>query len=157
MIAATKTCTRWKKPPDYAFERSAVSRIAAVFEKLRALGRPALIPFVTAGDPTPQRTVAILHALVAAGADLIELGLPLSDPMADGPVIQRSSERALAHGVGLREVLALAKEFRSHNSATPVVLMGYATPFGRLALAPFVAAARDPGVDGVLTVDYPPE
>jgi tryptophan synthase alpha chain len=134
-----------------------VSRIPATFEKLRAAGRPALIPFVTAGDPAPKQAVAIMHALVRGGADVIELGVPFSDPMADGPVIQRSSERALKHGVTLRDVLAYVTEFRRTDATTPVVLMGYANPIERMGHAAFVAAAKAAGVDGVLIVDYPPE
>ncbi len=134
-----------------------MSRIAATFDKLRAARRAALIPFVTAGDPAPGQTVAVMHALVAGGADVIELGVPFSDPMADGPVIQRSSERALKHGVGLRDVLGYVGEFRRTNGATPVVLMGYANPIERMGLADFVARAGKAGVDGVLIVDYPPE
>jgi len=134
-----------------------LSRISATFEKLRAAKRSALIPFVTAGDPAPRQTVPVMHALVKAGADVIELGVPFSDPMADGPVIQRSSERALKHGVGLRDVLALVAEFRRTDAATPVVLMGYANPVEHMGLAAFVAQARAAGVDGVLIVDYPPE
>jgi tryptophan synthase alpha chain len=134
-----------------------MGRITATFEKLRAAGRPALIPFVTAGDPAPRQTVPVMHALVAGGADVIELGMPFSDPMADGPVVQRSSERALKHGVGLRDVLGYVAEFRRKDSSTPVVLMGYANPIERMGLAPFVAAAGAAGVDGVLIVDYPPE
>jgi tryptophan synthase alpha chain len=134
-----------------------VSRIAATFEKLRAARAPALIPFVTAGDPHPRQTVAIMQALVEAGADVIELGVPFSDPMADGPVIQRSSERALKHHVGLRDVLAMVAEFRRTDATTPVVLMGYANPIERMGHAAFVAQARASGVDGVLIVDYPPE
>jgi tryptophan synthase alpha chain len=134
-----------------------LSRIAATFEKLRAAKAPALIPFVTAGDPHPRETVAVMHALAKAGADVIELGVPFSDPMADGPVIQRSSERALKHHVGLRDVLGMVTEFRNSDAATPVVLMGYANPVERMGLAAFVCAARAAGVDGVLIVDYPPE
>ena len=134
-----------------------MSRIAATFDKLRAAGRPALIPFVTAGDPSAEHTPAIMKALVAGGADVIELGVPFSDPMADGPVIQRSSERALKHGVSLRDVLAMVTAFRADNSTTPVVLMGYANPVERLGFAAFVSMARAAGVDGVLIVDYPPE
>jgi tryptophan synthase alpha chain len=134
-----------------------LSRIAATFEKLRAAKAPALIPFVTAGDPHPRETVAVMHALAKAGADVIELGIPFSDPMADGPVIQRSSERALKHHVGLRDVLVMVAEFRRSDAATPVVLMGYANPIERMGLAAFVSAARAAGVDGVLIVDYPPE
>ena len=133
------------------------SRIASTFGKLRAAGRPALIPFVTAGDPAPRQTVAIMHGLVKGGADVIELGMPFSDPMADGPVIQRSSERALAHGVTLRNVLEYVTEFRRTDTSTPVVLMGYANPIERMGLAAFVHAAKAAGVDGVLIVDYPPE
>jgi tryptophan synthase alpha chain len=134
-----------------------VSRIDATFARLRAARRAALIPFVTAGDPSPRQTVAVMHALVKGGADVIELGVPFSDPMADGPVIQRSSERALKHGVGLRDVLASVAEFRRADTSTPVVLMGYANPIERMGLAAFVTQARAAGVDGVLIVDYPPE
>jgi tryptophan synthase alpha chain len=134
-----------------------LSRIAATFDQLRAARRAALIPFVTAGDPHPRQTVAVMQALAKNGADLIELGVPFSDPMADGPVIQRSSERALKHNVGLRDVLAMVAEFRRNDAATPVVLMGYANPIERMGLEKFVAAARTAGVDGVLIVDYPPE
>jgi len=136
---------------------SAASRISATFVKLRAEERPALIPFVTAGDPAPRQTVAIMHALVAGGADVIELGIPFSDPMADGPVIQRSSERALSQGVTLRHVIAYVAEFRRTDKSTPVVLFGYANPIERMGEAVFIAAAREAGVDGVLIVDYPPE
>lgn len=134
-----------------------LSRIAATFEKLRAVKRAAIIPFITAGDPAPAQTVGIMHGLVQGGADVIELGVPFSDPMADGPVIQRSSERALKHGVGLRQVLAFVAEFRRTDSTTPVVLMGYANPVERMGLGAFVKAARESGVDGVLIIDYPPE
>jgi tryptophan synthase alpha chain len=134
-----------------------MSRISATFEKLRAARRSALIPFITAGDPNPRATVPAMKAMVQNGADVIELGVPFSDPMADGPVIQRSSERALKHGVGLRDVLAMVAEFRRGDAATPVVLMGYANPIERMGLEAFVAQARVAGVDGVLIVDYPPE
>ena len=134
-----------------------MSRIAATFERLRAERRAALIPFVTAGDPAPAQSVAIMHALVRGGADVIELGMPFSDPMADGPVIQKSSARALKNGVGLRDVLGYVAEFRRTDGKTPVVLMGYANPIERMGLAAFVAAASKSGVDGVLIVDYPPE
>jgi len=134
-----------------------MSRIAARFALLQKKGRKALIPFITAGDPQPGQTVPLMHALVAAGADLIELGVPFSDPMADGPTIQRASERALAFGVSLRVVLGMVREFRKSDDATPVVLMGYANPIEAYGAAAFVADARDAGVDGVLTVDYPPE
>jgi tryptophan synthase alpha chain len=134
-----------------------MSRIASTFAALKAANRKALIPFVTAGDPAPDKTVPLMHALVDGGADIIELGVPFSDPMADGPTIQRSSERALKHGVGLRDVLAMTADFRKINSTTPVVLMGYANPIEAMGWDGFCAAAKAAGVDGVLTVDYPPE
>ncbi|HEX5128199.1 MAG TPA: tryptophan synthase subunit alpha [Usitatibacter sp.] len=134
-----------------------MSRIAEVFSRLKAARRPALIPFVTAGDPAPAQAVGVMHGLVAGGADVIELGVPFSDPMADGPVIQRSSERALAKGVSLRDVLGYVAEFRKEDSKTPVVLMGYANPIERMGEEEFVEAAKKAGVDGVLIVDYPPE
>jgi tryptophan synthase alpha chain len=134
-----------------------LSRIAGVFERLRAQRRKALIPYLTAGDPHAETTPALMHALVAGGADVIELGVPFSDPMADGPVIQRAAERAIRNGVGLKKTLALVAEFRKTDSATPVVLMGYANPIERLGRAEFAQAAKAAGVDGVLVVDYPPE
>ncbi|MBX9900160.1 MAG: tryptophan synthase subunit alpha [Burkholderiaceae bacterium] len=134
-----------------------MSRIQACLAALAAKQKKGLIPFITAGDPAPELTVPLMHALVAGGADIIELGVPFSDPMADGPVIQRASERALLHGVGLRDVLQFVREFRSTNSTTPVVLMGYANPIERLGQANFIAQAAADGVDGVLVVDYPPE
>ncbi|MEW5788015.1 MAG: tryptophan synthase subunit alpha [Pseudomonadota bacterium] len=134
-----------------------MSRIPATFAALQAAGRKALIPFITAGDPDPAATVPLMHALVAGGADILELGVPFSDPMADGPTIQKSSERALKHGTGLRDVLAMVAEFRASNSQTPVVLMGYANPIEAMGWDGFCAAAAGAGVDGVLTVDYPPE
>ncbi|KPF68307.1 tryptophan synthase subunit alpha [beta proteobacterium AAP99] len=134
-----------------------MERIDARFASLKAAGRKGLIPFFTAGDPAPESTVPLLHALARAGADVIELGVPFSDPMADGPVIQRSSERALARGVGLKQVLAWVAQFRAEGGTTPVVLMGYANPIERMGLSVFAAAAREAGVDGVLVVDYPPE
>ena len=134
-----------------------MSRISSVFEQLKAQHKTALIPFVTAGDPDPQLTVPILHALAAAGADIIELGVPFSDPMADGPTIQRASERALKHHVGLKDVLALVAEFRKTNTATPIVLMGYANPVEHMGYEAFAKNAAAAGVDGVLTVDIPPE
>ncbi|WP_457324597.1 tryptophan synthase subunit alpha [Roseateles sp. P5_E11] len=115
------------------------------------------MPFVTAGDPYPSATVDLLLAMAEAGADVIELGVPFSDPMADGPVIQRAGERALKNGIGLRKVLGFVREFRARNSKTPLVLMGYANPVERYGLDAFVADAKDAGVDGVLIVDYPPE
>lgn len=134
-----------------------MSRIQARFDALRAVGRKALIPYITAGDPQPRVTVPLLHALVEAGADVLELGVPFSDPMADGPVIQRSSERALAQGVGLRDVLAMVREFRLKDVDTPLVLMGYANPIEAMGANPFVREAKTSGVDGVIVVDYPPE
>jgi tryptophan synthase alpha chain len=129
----------------------------ATFARLAKDKRKALIPFVTAGDPTREITVPLMHELVAAGADVIELGVPFSDPMADGPVIQRASERALQNGVGMLDVLAYVAEFRATNSTTPVVLMGYANPIERMGLSRFAQNAKAAGVDGVLIVDYPPE
>lgn len=134
-----------------------MSRIEATFKKLRSQGKKALIPFITAGDPEPDMTVALMHALVQAGADIIELGVPFSDPMADGPVIQRSSERALRQGVNLKGILSMVSEFRKTNLETPVVLMGYANPVEAMGHEKFAAQAKASGVDGVLTVDYPPE
>jgi tryptophan synthase alpha chain len=134
-----------------------MSRIQATFERLARERRKALIPYITAGDPEPGVTVPLMHALAKAGADVIELGVPFSDPMADGPVIQRSSERALKHRVGLDQVVSLVAEFRRTDAATPVVLMGYANPIEAMGLKTFVEAARRAGVDGVLVVDYPPE
>jgi tryptophan synthase alpha chain len=134
-----------------------MSRIKNTFEQLAAERKKGLIPFMTAGDPDPARTVEFMHALAAGGADVIELGVPFSDPMADGPVIQQSSERALAKGVTLKSVLADVKRFRETNDKTPVVLMGYANPIERMGAEAFAAAAKDAGVDGVLVVDYPPE
>ena len=134
-----------------------MSRIQTTFEQLARNGRKALIPFVTAGDPEPGMTVPLMHALVEAGADVLELGVPFSDPMADGPVIQRASDRALKHGVGLDRVLAFVREFRASDQVTPVVLMGYANPIEAMGSTRFVEAAHQAGVDGVLVVDYPPE
>ncbi len=134
-----------------------MSRIAARFEALRAAGRKALIPYITAGDPDPSLTVALLRALVESGADILELGVPFSDPMADGPVNQRSSERALAKGVSLASVLGMVREFRTLDRDTPVVLMGYANPIEAMGIEKFVSDAAAAGVDGVLVVDYPPE
>jgi tryptophan synthase alpha chain len=134
-----------------------MSRIQATFERLARERKKALIPYVTAGDPQPRLTVPLMHALAKAGADVIELGVPFSDPMADGPVIQRSGERALKHHVGLDQVLGFVAEFRKTNAATPVVLMGYANPIEAMGLKSFVEGAQRAGVDGVLVVDYPPE
>lgn len=134
-----------------------MSRIQTTFATLKQSGKKALIPFITAGDPHPDQTVAMLHGLVKSGADLIELGVPFSDPMADGPVIQRASERALVHKVGLRHVLAMVKEFRQQDDKTPIILMGYANPIEAMGIEKFADAAKDAGIDGMLTVDYPPE
>ena len=134
-----------------------MSRIQGVFEGLKAQGRKALIPYVTAGDPYPDATVDLMLAMAAAGADVIELGVPFSDPMADGPVIQRAAERALAKGIGMPQVLDFVRGFRTRNDKTPVVLMGYANPIERYGVDRFVADAKAAGVDGVLVVDYPPE
>ena len=134
-----------------------MSRIKATFDALQASGRKALIPYVTTGDPFADATVDIMVAMAAAGADVIELGVPFSDPMADGPVIQKAGERALARGIGMPQVLEQVRLFRIQNQATPVVLMGYANPIERYGIERFVADARSAGVDGVLVVDYPPE
>ncbi len=134
-----------------------MSRITATFAQLNKQGRKALIPFITAGDPDPASCVPLMHALVAGGADIIELGVPFSDPMADGPVIQRASERALKHGVSLRDVISWVAEFRKSNEQTPVVLMGYANPIEAMGADNFVKAAKAAGADGVVVVDYPPE
>ncbi|HTT07231.1 MAG TPA: tryptophan synthase subunit alpha [Gammaproteobacteria bacterium] len=134
-----------------------MSRIQSCFEALRRNHRKALIPFLTAGDPSPASTVPLMHTLVEAGADLIELGVPFSDPMADGPVIQRASERALKYGVSLHDVIGMTAEFRKTNAQTPVVLMGYLNPIEVMGYESFVEAAARAGVDGVLTVDLPPE
>ncbi len=134
-----------------------MSRIQSVMAAAKAAGRKSLIPYVCAGDPYPDITVPLMHALVAAGSDIVELGVPFSDPMADGPVIQRASERALKFGVGLGDVLAMVRTFRQTNDTTPVVLMGYANPIERMGIEVFAAQAKAAGVDGVLVVDYPPE
>lgn len=134
-----------------------MSRIAARFAALAKAGRKALIPYVTAGDPNPEVTVPLMHAMVAAGADIIEMGVPFSDPMADGPVIQAACERALKHHVSLRNVLDMVKQFRAQDKDTPVILMGYLNPVEVMGYAAFAQAAQTAGVDGVLTVDLPPE
>jgi len=134
-----------------------MSRIQGCFQALAKAKRKALIPYITAGDPHPSLTVALMRGLVEAGADILELGVPFSDPMADGPVIQRSGERALKHGVGLGDVLKMVAEFRKGDSATPVVLMGYANPIEAMGIRPFLERASAAGVDGVIVVDYPPE
>jgi len=134
-----------------------VSRLAATFERLTKTGRKALIPFITTGDPRPDFTLPLMHALVKAGVDIIELGVPFSDPMADGPVIQRASERALAHKMSLKKTLAIAEEFRKTDQQTPVVLMGYLNPIEAMSYEGFANAAQRADIDGVLTVDLPPE
>lgn len=142
-----------------------MSRIASTFSKLQAQGRKALIPYVTAGFPFADVTPELMHAMVAGGADVIELGVPFSDPSADGPVIQKAGDKALAQGIGLVQVLAMVRSFRTQDSSTPVVLMGYANPVERYnqkhdqqdGRSAFVRDASQAGVDGVLIVDYPPE
>ena len=138
-----------------------MSRIATTFEALKKDGRRALIPYVTAGFPYADITPELMHGMVAAGADVIELGVPFSDPMADGPVIQKAGEDALAMGIGMKQVLAMVAAFRQQDTATPVVLMGYANPVERYDLVhgkkAFIRDASAAGVDGLLVVDYPPE
>ena len=134
-----------------------MSRITKCFDTLKAQNKKALIPYITAGDPDPGDTVSLAHALVEAGANIIELGVPFSDPMADGPVIQRASERALAHHVSLHQVLDMVREFRQNDNDTPVVLMGYLNPVEVMGYESFAKEAAEAGVDGVLTVDMPPE
>lgn len=138
-----------------------MNRIATTFAKLQEKGRKALIPYVTAGFPFVNITPDLMQGMVTAGADIIELGIPFSDPMADGQVIQKAGDRALALGVGLKQVLEMVRQFRQKNTTTPVVLMGYANPIERYdqvqGAGRFVADAADAGVDGVLIVDYPPE
>jgi tryptophan synthase alpha chain len=134
-----------------------VSRINQCFEKLKADGRTALISYITGGDPEPWVTVPMLHALVDAGADILELGVPFSDPMSDGPVIQKACERALKNNVSIHTVLDMVKQFRERDSETPIVLMGYANPLEVMGYEQFAQKAQEVGVDGVLTVDLPPE
>jgi tryptophan synthase alpha chain len=130
-----------------------MSRLSERFSALKAAGRKALVPYITAGDPAPQHTVPLMHALVEAGADVIELGVPFSDPMADGPVIQLACERALAHGTGLTRILEMVTEFRKTDAHTPVVLMGYLNPLETMGVEAFAQRAQTAGVDGVLLVD----
>ena len=137
--------------------RTESNRIDQRFAELKAQGRTALIPYITAGDPAPAHTVDFMHACVEAGADVIELGVPFSDPMADGPVIQKACERALVHGTRLQHVLEMVAEFRQRDSETPVVLMGYLNPIERMGYDVFTREAQASGVDGVLVVDMPPE
>ena len=134
-----------------------MSRISGCFEALEERGRTALVPFITAGDPGPSVTVPLMHAMVAAGADMIELGVPFSDPMADGPVIQRASERALLHRVSLQDVLDLVRRFRETDDRTPVLLMGYLNPIEVMGYETLANRANDAGADGFLVVDAPPE
>ena len=134
-----------------------MSRIRKTFDNLKISNQKALIPFVTAGDPSPEMTIKILHQLVTSGADMIELGIPFSDPMADGPIIQRASERALAKNVGIRKTLEIAKEFRKENQVTPLILMGYANPIEAIGIDEFLKLCKLSDIDGVITVDYPPE
>jgi tryptophan synthase alpha chain len=134
-----------------------MSKINHTFAELAKQNRKGLIPFITAGDPNLVTTVQLMHALVRGGADIIELGVPFSDPMADGPVIQRASERALKNNVGLTEVLDCVRQFRLENKNTPIVLMGYANPIERMGIERFATESAQAGVDGVLVVDYPPE
>ncbi len=134
-----------------------MTRLAGTFARLAAGGRKALIPYVTTGYPQRELALPILHALVEGGADMLELGVPFSDPMADGPVIQAANEHVLSLGIGLRDVLEIVRAFRAHDTTTPIVLMGYANPIERFGVQPFLDAAAAAGVDGVLVVDYPPE
>lgn len=134
-----------------------MSRLQQTFRSLREAGRTALIPYITAGDPHPDATVDMMHAMVKAGADIVELGVPFSDPMADGPVIQAACERALKHRVSLTQVLGMVESFRAQNTHTPLVLMGYANPLEVMGYEKFAHSAARAGVDGVITVDLPPE
>ena len=134
-----------------------MSRIKSIFANLKQHGKTALIPYITAGDPDPKHTVNLMHTLVKHGADMIELGVPFSDPMADGPVIQRASERALKHKVGLTAVLQMVKDFRQTDQITPIILMGYANPIEAIGATAFADRAKAADIDGVITVDYPPE
>lgn len=134
-----------------------MSRIQSTFAALASQNKKGLIPFITAGDPAPELTLPLMHALVAGGSDILELGIPFSDPMAEGPVIQRACERALKFNVGIRDVIGMVSEFRKTNSTTPVVLMGYANPIEHMGIDAFIDAAANAGVDGTIVVDYPPE
>jgi len=137
--------------------KQSASRLAPLFERLKGENRAALIPYITAGDPDARTTVELMHAMVGGGADAIEIGVPFSDPMADGPVIQAAHERALKSGLGLRGVIDLVAEFRQRDAETPVILMGYQNPIEAMGVSAFVDKAASAGVDGVLTVDLPPE
>lgn len=132
-------------------------RLTSTLDQLRAQGRAALIPYIPAGNPLADSTVPLMHALVKAGSDVIELGIPFSDPMADGPVIQKAAEHAIAQGIGLSKVLEIVAQFREQDQTTPVVLMGYANPIERMGQQTFVDRAHAAGIDGILVVDYPPE
>lgn len=134
-----------------------MSRIQKTFADLQSKKKKALITFITAGDPAPELTVPLLHALVESGADILELGVPFSDPMAEGPVIQRANERALKFNVGMHDVLGYVREFRKSDQHTPVVLMGYANPIERMGVDRFVTESKAAGADGAIVVDYPPE
>ena len=134
-----------------------MSKIKTTFLRLKNENKKALIPFITAGDPHPDMTVKMLHTLVESGADMIEVGIPFSDPMADGPVIQRASERALANNVGIKRTIQLVKEFRKKDTNTPIILMGYVNPIEAIGIENFVDLIKDADIDGVITVDYPPE
>ncbi|RZJ84050.1 MAG: tryptophan synthase subunit alpha [Massilia sp.] len=134
-----------------------MSRIASTFAALKAQNKTGLVTFITAGDPGPELTVPLMHALVEGGADVLELGVPFSDPMAEGPVIQRACERALKFNIGLKDVFEFVREFRKTNSTTPVVLMGYANPIERIGPDNFIRCANEAGADGAIVVDYPPE
>jgi tryptophan synthase alpha chain len=134
-----------------------MSRIESTLAALAKQNKKGLIPFITAGDPAPDLTVPLMHALVAGGANVIELGVPFSDPSAEGPVIQRACERALKFGVSVKDVLGFVREFRKTNATTPVVLMGYANPIERMGQQTFIDAMRNAGADGAIVVDYPPE
>ena len=134
-----------------------MSRIAATFASLKAAHKTGLVTFITAGDPSPALTVPLMHAMVAGGADVLELGVPFSDPMAEGPVIQRACERALKFNVGLKDVFEFVRQFRLTDTTTPVVLMGYANPIERIGIDGFISAATAAGADGAIVVDYPPE
>jgi tryptophan synthase alpha chain len=134
-----------------------MSRIESTFAALKAQNKTGLVTFITAGDPGPDMTVPLMHALVAGGADVLELGVPFSDPMAEGPVIQRACERALKFGIGMKDVFNFVREFRKTDQKTPVVLMGYANPIERIGSSEFIRCAKDAGADGAIVVDYPPE
>lgn len=134
-----------------------MTRLTSCFERLKNEGRKAVIPYIVAGDPSRSGTVPLMHRLVDAGADIVELGVPFSDPMSEGPVIQKGHERALDNGISLRDVLGMVADFRQHDSSTPVVVMGYANPVERMGYASFATACAEVGVDGLITVDLPPE